>query len=440
MSHVMLAMPHNGNVAFGAAEGVFRPSRQHDIILANHQTSLLALGFNTLLCQAMNAYEKGEITHLAFLHADVAPESWWIDKLMDVIEEKEADFVSVVTPIKDSRGLTSTAIGLPDEPWYPMRRLTMHEVHQFPETFDAKDIGYEDEILLHNSGCWIADLRSDIFRQTNEDGSLCAHFTLRDLVAKVDGEWRAYSESEDWFFSRRLHELGARTFATRAVMLNHVGNFHFPNHMPWGTNSADFDSSERWLEHEQDRYIHENGYWSSEMMPFHVHDEGLADGLLDVVELGETVFDLGCGKGEYVKHLNQNGRRAIGLEGTPGIGSISQCIEVDLTDEVKVGNVFGEYGIPDWTFCFEVGEHIPADKDGLLVEAIASCRKGAIVSWAVPGQYGQGHINCQSKQSVICRLEKFGLFYDSETSSDLRETSETDWGQNNLLVFRQKEN
>ena len=71
-----------------------------------------------------------------------------------------ADVVSTVLPIKDRRGVTSTAIDDPEDEWTPLRRLTMREVHRLPETFSAQaDCGYPNNALLVNTGCFVLDLR-----------------------------------------------------------------------------------------------------------------------------------------------------------------------------------------------------------------------------------------------------------------------------------------
>jgi len=190
--------------------------------------------------------DDGEITHLAFLHGDIAPEDLWIDKLVDEMDSLKADFISVVAPIKDLRGLTSTAIGKFGLDWTPYRRLTMEEVMVLPETFSIEDTEYPDDILLHNSGCWLADLRNPLFGEEDASGRGLVYFTINDRIVRKGGKRTYQVEPEDWFFSRRLHEQGARTFATRKVLIEHHGDFAFRNDHAWGVAKVDEQTRDIW--------------------------------------------------------------------------------------------------------------------------------------------------------------------------------------------------
>ena len=231
---VLLGIPHNGSVMYGTARALFRASRAHDVRIQDSCGSLLASTFNQLWCTALNAYGRGEITHLAFLHSDIAPQDGWIDILLDEMDRLDADLISVVSPIKDARGLTSTGVSKPGERWHPHRRFTMTEVMELPETFTAADAGYDGDVLLVNSGCWVADLRKPVFRQTYPSGLARTHFTIRDRVVLDNGEWTSHVEPEDWYFSRELAELDAKVYATRKVRLEHYGYYGFPNYEAFG--------------------------------------------------------------------------------------------------------------------------------------------------------------------------------------------------------------
>jgi len=215
--------------------------------VASIPTSLLALGFNTLLAEALNRNEAGDFVEgMAMLHMDLSVDGFWIDKLVEVMEEKQADFVSVINAIKDERGLTSSGVGLVGHGWKPWRRFTMRQLATWPKTFNASDIGFNDFILLHNTGCWLADLRKPIFHEEDEDGQLKAFFTIRDRIVRRNGKWKPEVEPEDWFFSRRLHELGANTYVTREVVSHHYGWSDFRNTCDWGTRLDDIDVMNEW--------------------------------------------------------------------------------------------------------------------------------------------------------------------------------------------------
>jgi hypothetical protein len=191
----------------------------------NIPSSLLAMSFNILYAEALNGNEAGDGPELfAMLHADLAPQGFWADTLVDELLSKDADLVSAVNAIKDDRRLTSSGVAIPGVSWMARRRFTTTELATYPETFNATDVGYEGMVLLHNTGCWVADIRKPLFHECDEQDQLKAFFTINDrIVRKKDGRLYSEVEPEDWFFSRRLHELGANTYVTRKVVTKHYG-------------------------------------------------------------------------------------------------------------------------------------------------------------------------------------------------------------------------
>lgn len=247
----LLGFPYGGTpcMGFRTSIALHHASRHHQGFLMGADGSWG--NFNQILCVALNAAAEGRITHLAFLHSDIAPQEWWVDVLMAELDRLDADMISAVVPIKDPRGVTSCGIGDPDNPWHPLKRFTMQEVWEtLPETFDAGDAGYDPAQfpLLHNDGCFVADLRKPFWRTVNADGELLAAFNFpRRIILGDDGNFRPEGESEDWYWSRRLFELGAKTYITRLVRLVHTGPFDFPNDGPWGTYThGDEDTAARW--------------------------------------------------------------------------------------------------------------------------------------------------------------------------------------------------
>lgn len=189
-------------------------------------SSLLANNFNTMWASALNARRKG-VTHFAMLHADVFPHSpTWLADLLALMEQTSADVLSAIVPIKDDRGLTSTALETKN-PWCP-RRLTIRELEAQAPTFT-------DPRILVNTGMMLVDMRRPWIERV--------HFTVNDAIAVDDsGRFYAQVEPEDWFFSRAAKRNGATLWATRALAVTHLGHARYPNYGGWGdldTDSAD---------------------------------------------------------------------------------------------------------------------------------------------------------------------------------------------------------
>ena len=252
LRHKVMVGPPGPNFSWGCVQGLLAlTGSKHDVQLTNSGNGFD--DFNSIWTQALNASEEGKITHLAMLHLDIAPstkpeDGIWLDHLIDELDRLDLDFVSAISPLKDGRGLTSSGIGDPNDPWCPWRRIALRELPSMPETFDASALGYPGYPLLHNSGCWAADLRKPVFHQADKNGECKLHFGFPEKVYrdKLTGKWVHARESEDWFFSRCLHEMGAKSAITRNVKLVHWGKAGYGNWEPWGTMEHDMATAYKW--------------------------------------------------------------------------------------------------------------------------------------------------------------------------------------------------
>lgn len=169
----------------------------------------------------------------------------------------------------------------------------------------------------------------------------------------------------------------------------------------------------------------------------HQHSPKLAIALAKLLPKNQKVIDLGCGKGTYLKHLSENGFDCIGYEGTPDILEIAdfdKIIQHDLTQPLtveKTGTVI----------CLEVAEHIEKEfEDQLLDNIDRACNGLLILSWALPGQGGRGHVNEQGAGYVIGRLKRMGYEMETHMSADLRYAgSELWWFRKSIYVFRKNQ-
>lgn len=231
---VLLARPGYGQTTEESARGAWCASKKSaaaiplEVNVMGSRGSLLAQNFNACWCIALNECLRGHrIDYFAMLHADVEPQDYWLDMLVEELEAKNLDVLSAVIPIKDAKGLTSIALERPvPDTWRPLCRLTLREIYQLPETFTSDDVcGYR---LLLNTGCWVCRF----------DPSWAARifFTINDRIVfntKLNG-YQAQTEPEDWNFSRQCRAWNLKIGATRKVSIKHGGDAHWPNHAEWG--------------------------------------------------------------------------------------------------------------------------------------------------------------------------------------------------------------
>lgn len=145
--------------------------------------------------------------------------------------------------------------------------------------------------------------------------------------------------------------------------------------------------------------------------------------------------DLGCGNGRYCAVFKAYGWSMVhGYEGTPDITSLGVYDDIMTLDLTKRRWVGIDY---DLVMCLEVGEHIPKEHEHTFIDNVAefAC-KDLILSWAVPGQGGKGHVNEKDNDDVIDHFILKGFRYQKKMTKDLRGSASLGWFKNTIMVFR----
>lgn len=163
-------------------------------------------------------------------------------------------------------------------------------------------------------------------------------------------------------------------------------------------------------------------------------DQLLLQALRAVIPVGATVVDLGAGMGHYVAALRDLGYVATGFDGIEGIEKSSGglVLRADLTLHQ---NLVLNYGF-SWAISIEVGEHIPAEHSITFLDNLAAAATdGLIVSWAVPGQRGHNHVNCQPVEWVCGQLGARGWIINYPQTLVARQLAGKGW-RDKLTVFQ----
>ena len=211
-----------------AHQGV-RPGSETRVTVRANQSSLLAYNFNTLWAEALNRRQELGLTHFAMLHSDVVPEPGWLDILLEEQALVGIDLLSCVIPIKDGRGLTSTAIVSPTN---AIRRLTLWDLIEGFYANRSLPLLEQEGRLLVNTGCWVCDFTQPWVEKVS--------FQCQDKIVKnEEGRFVAHNVPEDWHFSMQCHRLGVSVAATRVVELAHLGEAEYRNDHVWGTWQTD---------------------------------------------------------------------------------------------------------------------------------------------------------------------------------------------------------
>jgi hypothetical protein len=196
----------------------------------------------------------------------------------------------------------------------------------------------------------------------------------------------------------------------------------------------------------KDRYndVSETGAWclrkESEsygipMAPLHFLDEVIADYILSLVG-NDTVVDIGAGSGQYCNYFTT---RRPALECASYDGAIN--VEAFTRGRVLWADLAKPLHLPyayDWVMSLEVGEHLPAVFESQFLDNLHRWNhRGVILSWAVPGQPGKGHVNCLSNADVIRRMRLLGYAH-VPASEAVRANAQLEWFRNTFMVFRKE--
>lgn len=126
-------------------------------------------------------------------------------------------------------------------------------------------------------------------------------------------------------------------------------------------------------------------------------DPHLLKAIAHTLPAGATVTDWGSGTGPYVYGLRSLGFSAYGIDGSPPIPGVS--LQADFAKPIKLP-------LTQAAICIETGEHIPPEFESVFVENISrNTSSTLIVSWALPGQRGRGHVNCKEPGDVVKLFE-----------------------------------
>lgn len=233
--HVFLAQPNAGIITPQCVASMNIMTSKHKVSTAINQFGDVQHNFNMLWCAALNARKDMKFTHFGMIHSDIQVSTPnWVDVLIDEMDRVNADVMSAIMAIKDTRGLTTTGIRYPGV--WATRRLTMREIMKLPETFSIADTEAPDSILAFSAGCWVCRLPLDGWPDRFPG------FHAKYKIEIEDGQFMPWFLSEEWLASDWFHEQGLKVFATRKVNIGHLGAFLYPNDQAYGDWETDFQA------------------------------------------------------------------------------------------------------------------------------------------------------------------------------------------------------
>ena len=166
-----------------------------------------------------------------------------------------------------------------------------------------------------------------------------------------------------------------------------------------------------------------NQYFNSEIFDFDYTP--IAEAIKEQYAPG-AVIEFGCGNGELTKALSKTGIAVTAIDGYSnpdftGDDSIS-FFRIDLNDPIALNNFLADQNQKfDVAICMEVAEHLNPDVSESLVDSLTSIADVVIFSAAIPGQGGDGHINCRSRVFWHIQFENRNFFLKDTLRSQFRD-------------------
>jgi len=184
----------------------------------------------------------------------------------------------------------------------------------------------------------------------------------------------------------------------------------------------------------------ETGIWTSEEAATrHDFSYRLAKWIGEYLPKNERVADVGCGNAAYLRYLHDIGFESlVGFEGTEQNFEYGNVNVVDLTQPLhKPPQLIRPQGHN--TICLEVAEHIPEDHLPVFLDNLCYiCGTGKLImSWAIPGQDGIGHVSCKHNIWVVAEMKRRGYRLLLEDSLNARSIIENrlSYFRNTLMLF-----
>jgi len=192
--------------------------------------------------------------------------------------------------------------------------------------------------------------------------------------------------------------------------------------------------------------ISDTGYWTEEEL--HQHEGTYSENLAEWISLyflndrDKQVIDFGCGLGTYSDYLrDKEFSSVIGIEGSVG-GYLPDFVKKwDLSFPVDKMEEYPTLKKNSYnSICLEVGEHVPSKFESIFLDNLSSLTSNKIIlSWAVRGQLGHGHINCLNNDEIIDKMSSCGfIFLKEDTERIRREVNflKTPWLEETIMIFK----
>jgi SAM-dependent methyltransferase len=150
----------------------------------------------------------------------------------------------------------------------------------------------------------------------------------------------------------------------------------------------------------------------------------------------KSVVDVGCGEGHSVKYFLNKGIDCLGIEGGENAYNNSPSKQNLILHDYTEGAFIPNKKF-DAVWCCEFVEHVEEKYMQNYLETFKSADR-IFMTHAIPYQEGYHHVNCQSAEYWIEKIENLGFKYNNDLSIYLRSITDKMHVKSTLLVFEKK--
>jgi SAM-dependent methyltransferase len=152
----------------------------------------------------------------------------------------------------------------------------------------------------------------------------------------------------------------------------------------------------------------------------------------------QSVIDIGCGLGTWLKVFQENG--VVNILGVDGAEINVELLAIErkafhshnLCETLNLGKKF------DLALCLEVAEHLPLENSDNIIDSVVNHSDVILFSAALPKQGGQNHVNEQPFSFWVKKFNERGFVVRDTFRAKIWDNENIDWWyrQNIFLVER----
>lgn len=179
--------------------------------------------------------------------------------------------------------------------------------------------------------------------------------------------------------------------------------------------------------------------WLNGLAAMDKHNEIIAMTIATTFGIPPSMLDVGSGDGALANMFRKIGCDAYGVDLLPR-PAWPHLLQRDLEQPIDLGRQY------DLVTCIEVAEHLRPQAADTLCDTILkhTAPNGLVVfTAAMPGQPGDGHVNCQPAEYWRKRMHERGLWYRADHTYHLAlalsiANHPLHWVEANLQIFWRK--